>query len=170
MCSTPPVLWIILLVVIISGVAASVRLARERSAEFDELVDAPMLPQPTCASERPGVRRLFDQTGLTIGEAESAQRAFASSGLEHKARQIQVRPDAPRSERLLQELAGSLTSWFQLAERLDDQDLEDIDGRGGQLYPLLQFKERPPRNAEEVNRVLADLRRFRQAIQKSPWA
>ncbi len=162
-------LWIILLVVIITGVAASIRLARERNNEFDELVDAPMLPPPTCASERPGVRRLFDQTGLTIGEAESAQRALASSGLEHQVRQIQVRPDAPRSERLLQELASSLTSWFQLAERLDDQDLEDIDGRGGQLYPLLQYQDRPPRNADEVNRLLTDLRRFRQAVQKSPW-
>ena len=164
------VLWLILLIVIIAGVSAGVRLRRERSNEFSELVEAPVMPPARCASERPNVRRLFDQTTMTIGEAESAQRALANRGLEHSARQVQVRPDAPRSDRLLESLAESLASWMQLAERLDDADIDDIDGRGAELYAVLRFKDHPPRDPSQVQQVLAELRKFKQAVQKSPWA
>ena len=166
----PPMLWLVVLILLIVGIRAAVKLSRERNNEFRDIAAAPVMAAPRAASERPNVKRLFQQTLMTIGEAESTQRAFASADLERVAREISVRPDAPRSERLLHSLADSVSDWFQIAGQLDDEDLEDLDKQGAQLDPLLHWNDHSPTHPAHVEQLLQQLRTFKMQLEKHPWA
>lgn len=160
---------IIIIVVIGAGIIAAIRLSRRQKDEFDELIVTPTVQAAGCGSDLPRVRRFFDQTVMTIGEAESALKAQANRELERLAREVQVRPDEARSDRLLGETSSALSTWVGIAEGMDDADMEDLEARGVELFRVLQWKNRRVDGKAELDELIVLLRAVHEALRSRGW-
>lgn len=162
-------LQVIVIVVILLGLLAVIKLSRQQKQELEELIVAPTVQAASCGSDRPRVRRFFDQTVMTIGEAQSALAAQANTGLERLAREVQVRPEEARSDRLLDATTSAMRTWVETAEQLDDEDIEDASARGVELHQVLQWNNRQVSDAAALNELLVLLNAVRVALRAKGW-
>jgi hypothetical protein len=160
---------ILLLVAFVAAIVAALILRGKRKEQLGELIAEQVIESRHCASERPGVRRFFDETLIALGAIDAALAAQADRGLEQLARQVSVRPDAPRSQQLLEAAQTAVREWTRAADTLDDADLEEMSSHGVDLEAIAAWGDRPPPTAQELRVLAGQMRVIEEALRVRGW-